>query len=193
MIHRILEEDGKNILEEHQRAESFLINTLENKKHDILLQSTIVEDAKDVLELQKETYARLDAVGKIRPQHEFKSQVERALSIIQTEETSMLERSKIALMEEATIAVTKKLLTDKKLQKASLDTAIAQLTGKKGGPDVVKDSFIEFFKAKQATPVDEAAEMKSARENIVTRLNAIASNEGFYFRFDADGKPNMIA
>lgn len=193
VIQASLEEDGKKILEEHNKAEDYVINILEEKRNDIVMQENIVQDAKDVLALKMETYEILNEVGKLKPQHEFKAQVERALSIIETEELSMVEKAKISLMKEATEAVTKKLLTDKALQKKSLDSAIAQLTGKKGGTDVVKEAYLDFFKAKKSLNVDEAAETKAARENIVTRLNAIAASEGFFFRFDADGKPTMVA
>lgn len=192
VIQSALEEDGKKILEDHNKAEDYVINILEEKRNDIVMQENIVQDAKDVLALKIETYDILSEVGKLKPQHEFRAQIERALSLIETEEKSMIEKGKVSLMKEATAEVSEKLLTDKALQKKSLDSAIAQLTGKKGGADVVKEAYLEFFKAKKASKVDEVAESKIARENIVTRVNAIAANEGFFFRFDADGKPVMV-
>jgi Mitochondrial ATP synthase B chain precursor (ATP-synt_B) len=192
VIHSALEEDGKRILEEHNRVEDIIINALEEKRDDIIMQKDVVQDAKEILALKIETYERLNEVGKIKPQHELKAQIERALALIAVEESSMIEKSKAALMVEATAAVRQKLLTDKKLQKLSLDSAIAQLTGKAGGADVVKETYLDFFKTKKAAKHDEVAEQKVARENIVTRLNAIAGTEGFFFRFDADGKPKMI-
>lgn len=193
VIHSALEEDGKKILEEHNKAEDHIISMLEEKRDAIIMEEHIVQDMKDVLALKMETYDILNEVGKLKPQHEFRAQIERALSLIAIEESSMIEKGKASLMKEATTVVTGKLLTDKALQKKSLDSAIAQLSGKKGGADVVKETYLEFFKAKKASKVDEVAESKIARENIVTRVNAIASNEGFFFRFDADGKPVMVA
>lgn len=193
VIQNALEEDGKKILEEHNKVEERMIAMLEEKREDILLQSNVVQDAKDVLALKVETYERLNEIGKIKPQHELKAQVERALSVLAAEEANALEKAKVELMAEATTAVREKLFTDKKLQKASLDSAIAQLTGAGSATDVVKDTYMDFFKTKKATKVDEAAELKAARENIVTRLNSIASIEGFFFRFDADGKAKLIA
>lgn len=192
IIHDSLAEDGKRLLEEHTKVEDEIMNVLKEAHNDILMQANVVQDTKDIFALKVETYDKLNAAGKIKPQHEFKAQVERLLSLIEAEETSMSEKAKVALMEEATKTVTAKLLTDKKLQKASLDNAIAQLTGKKGAGDVVKDAYLEFFKTKKAEKVDEVAEKKAARENVVTRLNAIAVNEGYYFQFDADGKPKMV-
>jgi hypothetical protein len=192
VIHDMLTEDGKRILAEHNKVEDQVINILEDKRQDIVMQERVVQDAKDIKALKEETYEKLNAAGKIKPQHEFKSQIERILHLMETEETSMTEKGKIALMEEATAAVTNKLLTDKKLQKSSLDNAIATLTGKKGAKDPVKEAYLAFFKAKASSKVDEAAEKKAARENVVTKLNAAAANEGFFFRFDPDGKPKMV-
>lgn len=192
LIHEMLLADGKKILAEHNEYEDALIAKLQDQRDNIVFEEDAVQDAKDVLLLKQQTYEKLNAAGKIKPQHELKAQVERALALIAAEEASMFERSKIAMMEEATAAVTLRLLTDKKLQKASLDSAIAQLTGQAAGADVVKEAYLEFFKTKKAAKVDEVAEMKAARENIVTRLNAIAGNEDFYFKFDADGNPKLV-
>ena len=151
-----------------------------------------MQDTKDVMALKVETYEKLNAAGKIKPQHEFKAQIERMLAVMETEEKNLSEKAKVALMEEATMKVREKLLTDKKLQKASLDAAIAQLTGKTKPTDIVKDTYLDYFKFKKSSKVDEVAELKAARESVIGKLNAIASSENYFFRFDANGKPKMM-
>jgi hypothetical protein len=195
VIHDILAEDGKRILQEHNKVEDEILGILKAKRDDLLMQANVVQDAQDIHALKVETYEKLNAAGKIKPQHDFKVQIEKLLTMIKFEEANRVEKQKVDLMAEATQSVTNKLLTTKALQKACLDNAIAQLKGGAAGTDPVKQTFIDFFKFKQeeAKKIDEKAEMAEARAALITKLNATASNEGFFFRFDATGKPMMNA
>lgn len=192
MIYDSLEEEGQAILKEQNAVEDEILDILKDKRDDLLAQTNVVSDAEDIFALKAQTYEKLNAAGQIKPKHEFKSQMEKILSLIAQEEASMKEKAKTALMDEATAAVRSKLLTDKTLQKACLDNAIAQLKGSKGGKDPVKDTYLAFFKAKgkEAAKVDEKQEIAEAREAILTKLNAVAANEDFFFKFD-NGKPVM--
>jgi len=199
-IHEFLEADGKKILAEHNQKESEIIDMLKSELHDMKQQDRIVQDAQDVQAIREATYAKLNQVGQIKPQYEFKAQIERILSMIAHEELAMQDKAKHKLMEEATAAVRKRFSTSKELQKSSLDMAIAQLQGIKGGAkkkptvDPVQQAFVEFFqvKAKDAAKADEAAEIAETRASIVRKLNAVAMNEGFYFKLDESGKPKMV-
>lgn len=194
MIHEYLEEDGKRIIEEQNKYEDQILGILQQKRQEIVLMDNIVQDAHDVHQLKVETYEKLNEAGKVKPQHEFKAQVERLLTMMAAEEAAVTEKSKTALMAEATKVVTQELLTNKALQKASLDNAIAKLKGAKPGKDPVKESYLKFFKWKagEAKKADETSELLAARENMVKKLNAVAANEKFFFQFDATtGKPKM--
>lgn len=192
-IHDMLEEDGKRIVEEHNKAEDQVLSILKEKYDDVKGQETIVQDAQDIYALKVETYKKLNSAGQIKPQHDFKAQIEKVLAVLKVEETNALEKGKVELMTEATAAVTDKLLTTKKLQKACLDNAILKLKGTGGATDPVKDTFLEFFqwKAGEAKKVDEKAELAEKRAAIITKMNAVAANEKFFFEFDASGKPKM--
>lgn len=160
------------------------------------LTENIVADYQAAFDLTKQSYDKLNAAGKIKPQHKLKAQVEKVLTMISTEETSNYEKAKIAMMAEATEAVTAKFLTDDGLKKAALDSALAKIAGKAPpGGDPVTTAFVDFFKGKTAAAkkADAGAELKEARANMVAKMNAIAENEGFYFRFDESGKPKMVA
>jgi Mitochondrial ATP synthase B chain precursor (ATP-synt_B) len=195
VIHDVLAEDGKRILVEHNKVEDEILGILKAKRDDLLFQANVVQDAQDIQALKVATYEKLNAAGQIKPQHDFKAQIEKLLTMIKFEEATRVEKQKADLMAEATQAVTTKLLSTKTLQKACLDNAIAQLKGGAAGTDPVKQTFIDFFKYKQeeAKKIDEKVEMAEARAGLITKLNATASNEGFFFRFDATGKPMMNA
>lgn len=196
-IQEALEADGKKILAAHQAQEDASITTLQAKLDDLKQQSNIVKDAEDVQKVREETYVKWDSIGKIRPQHEFKAQVERVLSLVATEEAALQEKQKQALMEEATLKVTERFLSDKNLQKTSLDLAIATLEGKKGaGADPVQAAYVQFFKNKadEAKKTDEKVEIAATRAALLTKVNAVAMNEGFFFKMDeTTGKPVMTS
>jgi len=193
-IYEALEEDGKKILEEHNKAEDEIIAILQDKLDDIKFQSRVVQDAEDVKALKLQTYEKLNAAGKVKPLHVFKSQVEKMLSMLEAEEVSMREHAKVNLMEEATAAVTAEFATSEALKKSSLSNAISALKGGTVGSDPVKEAYLKFFKEKAAaaSKIDPKAETREARQAIITKLNSVAKNEGFYFEFDADGKPKMV-
>jgi hypothetical protein len=194
VIYEMMEEDGKRILEEHNKLEDAIITDLEDKLYDIKMQENIIQDAHDVKELRIASYAKLNAAGKIKPLFEFKHQMERMLTMMEAEEANMQEKGKISLMEEATASVTKEFAANKELKKTSLASAIAQLKGGGGGQDPVKSAYLAFFKTKSvdAAKIDEKVELKAARESMVSKLNAVAANEKFFFELDASGKPKMI-
>lgn len=194
MLGTMLEEDGKRITEDANKVEDAILSTLKEKKNDLLMMQNIVQDAQDIHTLKEETYVKYNAAGKIKPLHEFKAQMERVLHMVAAEEAAVTEKTKTALMEEATIAVTNELLTNKDLQKVSLDNAIAQLKGTKPGVDPVKQTYLQFFqwKASEAKKIDATAETLAAREALVKKINAIASNEKFFFQLEPDGKPKML-
>jgi Mitochondrial ATP synthase B chain precursor (ATP-synt_B) len=194
-IGEMLESDGKRIIEEANKIEDTILSSLYSKKEDIVTMENVVQDAKDIHSLKEETYVKLNAAGKIKPLHEFKSQMERVLTMVATEEAAVTEKTKVALMEEATFAVTNELLTNKDLQKVCLENAIAQLKGTKPGVDPVKQTYLQFFqwKSGEAKKMDAAAETAAAREALVKKINAIAANEKFFFRFEEDGTPKMLA
>jgi Mitochondrial ATP synthase B chain precursor (ATP-synt_B) len=191
----ILEEDGKRIIEDANKIEDSILTMLKSKKEDLMMMENIVQDAKDIHTLKEETYVKLNSAGKIKPLHEFKTQMERVLNMIAAEEAAIVEKKKAELMKEATIAVTNELLTNKELQKVSLENAIAQLKGEKPGEDPVKKTYLQFFqwKSAEAKKMDPAAETKVAREALLKKINATAANEKFFFRFDSNGKPEMVA
>ncbi|KAL3917464.1 MAG: hypothetical protein SGARI_007706, partial [Bacillariaceae sp.] len=105
--------------------------------------------------------------------------------------------AKVSMMSEATEAVMKEFTTNEELKKAALSNAMAKLTGSgAGGADPVQIAFVNFFKekSKAAKASDDGSEEKAARANVVAKMNAIASAEEMYFRFDeTTGKPKMAA
>ena len=192
-MHELLEEDGKRILAEHNAVEDQVIDILNTKLQDIKVQGNVVTDAETILALKEETYAKLNAAGQIKPQYDFKAQMERALAQIAVEEAAIQEKAKHAMMEEATIAVTQAFASSGTLKKSALDNAISQLQGGKSKGDPVQKAYGQYFKKKaaDASQVDEKAELLKSRETIVTKLNAIAMNEGFFFKLDEKGNPKM--
>merc|ERR1711971_1228188 len=112
---------------------------------------------------------------------------------IQQEEANVTEKAKVALMEEATASVSEQFSSSKKLKKAAMDLAIAKINGTaKAGNDAVKGAFVKFFKDKAASSTEEdVSELTEQREALVAKLNAVASNEGFFFKFDSSGQPKM--
>jgi hypothetical protein len=196
VIYDALAEDGKRMLAEHNAAEDAVIESLVKSIEEVEQQLQIVQDYQDVKALKVQSYEQLNAAGQIKPQYEFKQQVERLLVLMAQEETYMLEKGKHTLMEQATEAVKKQFLTQKNLKKNALDAAIAQLKGSKSaGGDPVKQAYLKFFQESGAAAkkVDAAAEIKETRAAVIAKLNTVAKNEGFFFEFDAEGKPKLVA
>jgi hypothetical protein len=193
-IHDMLQEDGVRILEEHNKLEDAIIHDLQDKLLDVQMQEHVVQDAMDIKELRVASYVKLNAAGIIKPQFEFKHQMERLLTMMAQEEVSMQEKTKAAIMEEARVSVTAEFSTNKELKKTSLASAIAQLKGGQSGQsDPVKAAYLAFFKTKgvAAAKIDEKVELEQNRASMIGKMNAIASNEGFFFELDAAGKPKM--
>ena len=195
-IYKAMDETAQTILKEHTEAEEKVIEALEKKLEFLKANSNTVSDFEAINKLREATYANLNAAGKIKPHHDFKTQIERMITMIAQEEQNVTDKAKSALMEEATLAVTAQFAESKDLKKAALDAAIEKIKGTaKPGADPVQGAFIKFFKEKAAAAAkaDDRAESAAQRAALVTKLNAVAKNEGFFFQFDETGKPKMIA
>lgn len=188
-------EEADSMLKAQNEAEDEFIGKLEENLSYMDLTENIVEDYQAALDLTKESYAKLNAAGKIKPQHDLKAQVEKVLNMIANEEQSAYDKAKTAMMAEATEAVTAEFGSDEQLKKAALDNALAKLSGKSSGSDPVQSSFVKFFqqKAAAAKKADDGSEEKAARSAMLAKMNAVAENEGMFFRFDeATGQPKMV-
>lgn len=196
MIHTGLVNKADAMLAEQNELEDAVIECLEDLYTDIdKLSGSLVQDFEAISSATEATYAKLNAAGAIKPQYDMKAQVERVLSMIEQEETNVKEKAKQNLMAEATTAVSEQFLTSKEMKKAAMDLAIAKIKGSaKASDDPVKAAFIKFFKDKAAaaSKADDSTELKAQREAMVAKLNAIGKNEGFFFEFDASGKPKMV-
>jgi hypothetical protein len=197
LIANSLKEESDAMLKAQNEAEDKVISKLEETVEYMKLTENIVSDYKDVYDLTEASYAKLNEAGKIKPQHDLKAQVEKMLNMIAVEEQSSYEKAKAAMMSEATKAVMKEFTTNEELKKAALSNAMAKLTGKgASSADPVQTAFVNFFKekSKAAKAKDDGSEEKAARAAMVAKMNAIASAEDMYFRFDeATGKPKMAA
>lgn len=193
-IHKSLEARGEEILKEHQEVEGKVIEALEMQLDSLKANQNMAQDFEAINKIREQAYVNLNAAGAIKPQHDFKGQVEKVLAMIQTEEASVAEKTKIALMEEATASVTKLFASDDKLKKDALASAIAKIKGSsKAGGDPVHSAFVKFFqdKAAAAKKADDGSEEKAQREALIAKINGVAKNEGYFFEFDASGKPKM--
>ena len=188
-------EEADSMLKAQNEAEDEFIGKLEENLAYMDLTENIVDDYQAALDLTKESYAKLNAAGKIKPQHDLKAQVEKVLNMIANEEQSAYDKAKTSMMAEATESVTSSFGSDDKLKKAALDSALAKLTGKASGADPVQAAFVKFFqqKAASAKKADDGSEEKAARSAMLAKMNAVAENEGMFFRFDeATGQPKMV-
>ena len=183
------------MLVETNKAEDAVISNLEETIEDLKSGQGLLEQLEAMKELTEETYAKQNATGKIKPLYAYKTQVEKLLSVIASEEAAGEEKAKMALMEEATAVVQANFASDKSLKKKALSNAVAVLKGAKSDSDPVKDAYMAFFALKkaEAAKIDEAAEIQEARASLITKLNTVAMTEKFYFNFDASGTPKMIA
>jgi len=193
-VYKALDVKAVNLLKEHNEAEDKVISALEQKLVFLKANQNMVNDFNAINEIRSVAYDKLNAAGAVKPQHDFKSQVERMLNMIAAEEASVTEKTKVGLMSEATSAVTAKFTSDKALKKAALDSAIATIKGGKAGAvDPVQAAFVQFFKDKSAAAAkskDDSEEV-AQKEAMVAKMNAVAKNEGFFFEFDANGQPKM--
>jgi len=193
-IYKMLDQSAQNILKEHTEVEAKVIEALEQKLEALQANQNMVQDFEEINSMRVGAYANLNAAGAIKPKHDFKVQVEKALTMIAAEEASVAEKAKVALMEEATAGVTSLFSSDKALKKAALDTAIKQIEGSgKVGADPVHTAFVNFFKNKSTAlkKTDDGSEEKAQREALIAKLNGVAKSEKFFFQFDAAGTPKM--
>lgn len=194
-IYKAIDEKAVNLLREHNEAEDKVIEALEQKLVFLKANQNMVNDFNAINDIRAAAYEKLNAAGAVKPQHDFKAQVERMLTMIAAEEASVTEKTKMALMAEATASVTEKFASDKALKKAALDSAIAALKGGKAGADPVQAAFVQFFKDKAAAAKasTDDSEEKAQREAMIAKMNSVAKNEGFFFQFDASGQPKMMS
>jgi len=198
MIANMFKDEAKDMLKAQNEAEEAVISKLEESVEYMKLTENIVQDYQGVYDLTESSYAKLNESGKIKPQHLLKAQMEKMLTMVATEESNAYEKAKLAMMSDATEAVTSEFSSSKDLKKAALTTAIAKLTGKSGrasSADPVRDEFVKYFQqtASNAKASDDGSEETAARANMITKMNAVAENDGMYFRFDpSTGKPKLV-
>lgn len=194
MIHKGLVEKADVMLAEQNELEDAVIDCLEDLHTDIeKLSGNLVSDFEAISKTTEETYEKLNKAGAIKPQHDLKAQVEKVLQLIKQEEINVTEKAKNDLMAEAAVNVADGFLNSKEMKKAAMDLALAKLAGASPTTDPVKDAYIKFFKDKAAASKgDDKAELAAQREAMLAKLNATAKNEGFFFEFDASGKPKMV-
>lgn len=192
-IHKSLDEKAVNLLKEHNEAEDKVINALEEQLEFLQGNTEQVQHFEAINTIRGETYEKLNAAGVIKPKHDFKSQVEKMLGMIAAEETSVAEKAKTALMEEATASVSDQFTSSKALKKAALDAAIAAIKGGEMKEDPVRKAFVKFFadKSVAAAKADDGSEEAANRAALVAKMNSIAKNEQFFFSFDESGNPKM--
>jgi 6-pyruvoyl-tetrahydropterin synthase len=192
-IHNALDEKAKALLKEHNEAEEKVIQALEQKLDFLKANQNMVNDFEAINQIREESYAKLNAAGAVKPKHDFKGQMERILNMIAQEEATVTEKTKAAIMAEATAHVTEQFTTSKDLKKAALNAAIAQISGTAAGADPVRAEFSKFLKAKaaDAAKVTDDSEEKAQRAALIAKMNAVAKSENMFFHFDANGKPVM--
>jgi len=193
-IYKTLDEKAQTLLKEHNEAEDKVIEALTQKLDYLKADSGMVEDFQAINQIREKAYVDLNAAGAIKPQHDFKVQVERALAMIAQEEANVTEKTKIALMQEATAYVTDQFTSTKALKKAALDSAIATIKGTAtSGADPVQAAFVKFFqdKAADAKASSDDSEEAAQRAALIAKINGVAKGEGFFFEFGEDGKPKM--
>lgn len=196
-IYKSLDERAQNLMKDHNEAEDKVIAALDQKLDFLKANQNMVNDFEAINKIRESAYSNLTAAGAVKPKHDFKNQIERMLNMIAQEESNVTEKTKIAIMEEATAAVTEKFSTSKELKKAALDAAIAQIKGsaKEGTVDPVRAEFSKFLlaKADAASKIKGDQELLAQRAAMVAKMNAVAKSEGFFFEIDATGKPTMRA
>jgi hypothetical protein len=193
-IYKALDQKAVDLLKEHNEAEDKVIAALEHNLEFLQAGKNMVNDFNAINDIRATTYEKLNAAGAIKPQHDFKAQVERMLNMIAAEEASVTEKTKMALMTEATASVKDQFSSDKALKKAALDSAIAKIKGGKTGADPVQAAFVKFFKEKAAAAKaskDDSEEV-AQKEAMIAKMNSVAKNEGFFFEFDKAGKPALL-
>jgi len=194
-IYKFLDERAQKILKDHNKTEDKVIEALQLKLDFLESNQNMVNDFENINAIREEAYKNLSDVSAVKPKHDLRFQIERVLNTIITEEASVAEKTKIELMDEAISAVKNTFLKSKQLKKSALDTAISTIQGKEvidGEP--VRMSFVQFFKEKAITASNEVnkSEENSQRSALISKLNTLCKTEGFFFNFDASGKPKML-
>jgi len=194
LVHKSLSEKGEAILKEQNEVEDKVIEALQKQLTLLKSNANIVEDFEAINAIREETYAKLNEAGKVKPLHDFKGQMEKMLSMIAAEESSVSEKKKIELLQNATLNVHQQFASSKQLKKSALDSAIAAIKGEEIS-DPVQVAYAEYFKklAKSITAEDAKKEEDEERSALVAKMNSIAKNEGFMFELDAQGSPKMSA
>jgi 6-pyruvoyl-tetrahydropterin synthase len=192
-VYKALDQKAVDLLKEHNEVEDKVIKALELKLEALKANHNMVNDFEAINQIRRETYEKLNKAGAIKPHHDFKAQVEKMLNMIANEEANVTEKTKMALMTEATATVTEKFTSDKALKKAALDAAIAKLKGGKS-EDPVQAAFVQFFKDKAAAAKasKDDSEEKAQRAAMIAKMNGVAKSEKFMFEFDANGQPKML-
>merc|ERR1712127_435691 len=93
-IHKALDQKAVDLLKEHNAAEDNVVAALEQKLEFLQAGKNMVNDFEAMNEIRAETYDKLNAAGAVKPQHDFKAQVERMLNMIAAEEASVTEKIK---------------------------------------------------------------------------------------------------
>lgn len=192
-IYKSLDEKAVGLLKEHNEIEDKVINQIEGDIEVLKSDLGVADTYRAINDIREESYAKLNAVGAVKPKYDFKSHVERMIEMIAVEESNVAEKTKVALMEEATAAVNANFATSKALKKAALESAISAIKGdSKAKADPVQAEFVKFFKSKAAeAKKTDAAEAKAERDALLTKVNSLAKNEGLSFQFDAEGVPKF--
>jgi len=196
-IHTMMDEKAKNLLKDHNEAEDKVISALTQKLDFLKANQNMVNDFEAINQIRTESYEKLNAAGAVKPHHDMKAQMERVLNMIAQEEATVTEKTKMAIMEEATAHVMEQFTTSKDLKKKALDAAIAQIKGTAttGTVDPVRAEFSKFLKNKAdaASKITDDVEEKEQRAALIQKMSAIAKSEKMFFDFDASGKPTMNA
>lgn len=194
-IYKFLDERAQTILKDHNKSEDKVISALQLKLDFLKANQSMVEDFENINIIREQAYTNLSVAGAIKPKHDLRSQIERVLNMIAAEEASLKEKTKIALMDEAIGIVKTKFVKSKQLKKSALNAAIATIRGEKAtGVDPVQISFVNFFKEKAiaASKADDEAEEVSQRGALMAKINTVCKTEGYFFEFNASGKPEMV-
>jgi len=196
-IHTMMDQKAKNLLKDHNEAEDKVIDALTQKLDFLKANQNMVNDFEAINQIRTESYEQLNAAGAVKPHHDMKAQMERVLNMIAQEEATVTEKTKMAIMDEATAHVMEQFTTSKDLKKKALDAAIAQIKGtsKAGTVDPVRAEFSKFLKSKAeaAAKITDDVEEKEQRAALILKMSAIAKSEKMFFDFDASGKPVMNA
>ena len=76
-VYNALDQKAKDLLKEHNEAEDKVIEALDQKLVFLKANQNMVNDFNAINEIRAATYEKLNAAGAVKPQHDFKAQVER--------------------------------------------------------------------------------------------------------------------